>query len=136
MNDTDCLVLDMRRINWLSAGLDSPSHAIGVVSRFVERLPGRLGSMHLSLRDGKGEAALGDILSVATSAYTTGATQLEEQSRVVEQRIRAGDLAAALVAAQELDAYAADFAQQVSAVFNQPLSWAGMAAPLEVRSAA
>ncbi len=136
MKDSDCLVLDIRRINRLSAGLDSPSHAIGVVSRFVERLPGRLGSVHLSLRDGKREAALGDILSVATSAYTTGATQLEEQSRLVEQRIRAGDLAAALVAAQELDAYAAEFAQQVSKVFNQPLSWAGTASPLDVRSAA
>lgn len=136
MNESDGLILDLRRINRLSAGLDSPSHAMMVVIQFVDRLPDRLDRVHRCLSEGKSQAALGAILSVATSAYTAGAVQLEKQSRMVEQRIRAGDLAAAGVAACGLEACAAEFAQQVSEVFSSPLGWAEIAPPLDVRSAA
>ncbi|QYF91143.1 MULTISPECIES: hypothetical protein [Arthrobacter] len=136
MNPCDGLVLDIGRIDSLSIELSSRAYAVGILSRFLERLPGRLGSVHGNLREGQSEGALIAILSVATSAAMTGALQLEAQSREVERQIRAGDLAAARVAAGGLDTNAADFAQQARELFGSEATEAQRSAPEQILQAA
>ncbi|RKR12684.1 hypothetical protein [Arthrobacter oryzae] len=114
----DGVILDSGQIDRLAAELESRSTAVGFVSRFLQRLPDSLACVHRSLLEGKSEGALTAILSVATSAATAGAVQLEGHSRAVEHSIRAGDLGAARAAAGILDANAADFARHASALFS------------------
>ncbi len=103
-------VLDTNQIDRLAVELDSRSCALGVVSRFLERLPERLHAIQRSLHQGKSDCALSGILSVATSAAMAGAPRLERQSRCVEGRIRSGDFEAARAAASCLTDDAAEFA--------------------------
>jgi len=114
------MVLDTRQIDRLAVELDSRAYAVGFVSRFLEHLPDRLTCVHRSLFEGKSDGALAAIRSVATSAAMAGAIQLEGHSRAVERCIRAGDLEAALAAAGELDANAADFARHLGALLDSP----------------
>ena len=120
MNYGNGLVLDAGQLDRLAVELDSRSHAVGFVSRFLEHLPDRLTCVHQSLFEGKSDGALAAIRSVATSAAMAGAIQLEGHSRAVERCIRAGDLEAALAAAGELDSNAADFVRHLYALLGSP----------------
>lgn len=128
MNYGDARVLDSAQIDRLAVELDSWSHAVGFVWRFVEGLPDRLMCLHESLFEGKSQGALTAIRSVATSAAMAGAVQLEAHSRAVERCIRTGDLEGALAAAGGLDSNAAVFAHHLGALLGNSetsLGWPG-----------
>ncbi|MDQ4501257.1 hypothetical protein [Sinomonas sp. ASV322] len=85
-------ILDHARLNELAAELDSRSDALDFAATFLQLLPHRIGVVAKSVEAGQAEAAHVALVSLAASAGTVGALQLEHEARHADQEIRAGHL--------------------------------------------
>ncbi|MEA5454899.1 hypothetical protein SPF06_09210 [Sinomonas sp. JGH33] len=96
-------ILEQARLDALAAELDSRTDALDFAATFLHLLPRRIGAIAKTVAAGHAEAAHVALVSLASSAGTVGALQLEHDARHADQEIRAGHFSDARAAIPLLD---------------------------------